>query len=93
MIDTLGGDGSKLWTQVKHLLPKTAAGLVDGSLYSPLTVNKSCKVALKLLSTNNIEQFRSLSSPSLLSDDGCLTPADVIQANSHSFAGRIFASS
>jgi hypothetical protein len=35
MIDTLGGDGSKLWTQVKHLLPKTAAGLVDGSLYSP----------------------------------------------------------
>jgi hypothetical protein len=95
MIDALGGDGSKLWTQVKHLLPKTAAGLVDGSLYSPLTVNKSrlCKVALKLLSTNNIEQFRSLSSPSLLSDDGCLTPADVIQANSHSFAGRIFASS
>ena len=60
-----------------------------------LTVNKSrlCKVALKLLSTNNIEQFRSLSSPSLLSEDGCLTPADVIQANSHSFAGRIFASS
>jgi len=95
MIDALGGDGSKLWTQVKHLLPKTAAGLVDGSRYSPLTVNKSrlCKVALKLLSTNNIEQFRSLSSPSLLSDDGCLTPADVIQANSHSFAGRIFASS
>jgi hypothetical protein len=52
-----------------------------------------CKVALKLLSTDNIEQFRSLSSPSLLSDDGCLTPADVIQTNSHSFAGRIFASS
>ena len=32
-------------------------------------------------------------SPTLLSDDPCLTPADVIQANSHSFAGRIFASS
>ena len=95
MLDALGGDGSKLWTQVKHLLPKSATGLVDGSLYSPLSVNKSrlCKVAPKVLSTNNIEQFRLLSSPSLLSDDGSLTPADVIQANSHSFAGRIFASS
>jgi len=95
MIDALGGNGSKLWTQVKHLLPPTAAGLIDGTLYSPLTANKArlSTVALKLLSTINIEQFRSLSSPSLLSDDGCLTPADVIQANSHSFAGRIFASS
>ncbi len=95
MLEALGGPSSKLWTQVKHLLPETAAGLIDGSLYSPLTVNKSrlCKVALKLLSPDNIEQFRSLSSPSLLSDDGRLTPADVIQANSHSFAGRIFASS
>ncbi len=94
MMYALGGNGSKLWTQVKHLLPTTAAGLIDGSLYSPLTVNsRLCKVALKLLSTGNIEQFRTLASPSLLSDDGCLTPADVIQANSHSFAGRIFASS
>ena len=95
MMDALGGNGSKLWTQVKHLLPPTAAGLIDGTLYSPLTANKArlSTVALKLLSTINIEQFRSLSSPSLLSDDGCLTPADVIQANSHSFAGRIFASS
>jgi len=78
MLDVLGGGGSELWTQVKHLLPANAAGLVDGSLYSPLTVNKSrlCKVALKLLSTSNIEQFRSLSSPSLMSDDGHLTPAD-----------------
>jgi hypothetical protein len=95
MIDTLGGNGSKLLTQVKHLLPANAAGLTDGSLYSPLTVNKSrlCSVALKLLSTANTEQFRSLSSPSLMSDDGCLTPADVLQSDSHSFAGRIFASS
>ena len=95
MLEALGGNGSKLWTQVKHLLPPTAAGLIDGTLYSPLATNKArlSTVALKLLSTVNIEQFRSLSSPSLLSEDGCLTPADVIQANSHSFAGRIFASS
>jgi hypothetical protein len=95
MLETLGGHGSKLWSQVKHLLPANAAGLIDGSLYSPSASGKAkiSKVALKLLSPVNIEQFRSLSSPSLLSDDGCLTPADVIQANSHSFAGRIFASS
>ena len=95
MLEALGGSESKLWTQVKHLLPATAAGLTDGTLYSPLAPNKArlCTVALKLLSTDNIEQFRSLASPSLLSDDGCLTTADVIQANSHSFAGRIFASS
>ena len=95
MLDALGGNGSKLWTQVKHLLPSTATGLIDGTLYSPLAANKArlSTVALKLLSTTNIEQFRLLASPSLLSDDGCLTPADVIQANSHSFAGRIFASS
>ena len=95
MLDALGGNGSKLWTQVKHLLPSTATGLIDGTLYSPLAANKArlSTVVLKLLSTTNIEQFRLLASPSLLSDDGCLTPADVIQANSHSFAGRIFASS
>ena len=86
---------SKLWTQVKHLLPSTAAGLIDGTLYSPLAVSKSklCSVALKLVSAARIEQYRALSSPSLVTDDGRLTPADVIQANSHSFAGRIFASS
>src|SRR3954447_15794283 len=84
----------KVMDSSKHLLPTTAAGLIDGSLYSPLTVNKSklSQVALKILSTARIEQSRSLASPSLLTDDGRLTPADVIQANSHSFAGRIFAS-
>ena len=35
MLETLGGPGSKLWTQVKHLLPAKSAGLIDGSLYSP----------------------------------------------------------
>jgi len=90
-----GGNNSQLWTQIKHLLPADATGLIDGTLYSPLTPNKSklCSTTLKLLSTSRIEQFRSLSSPSLISPDGCLTPADVIQANSHSFAGRIFAAS
>ena len=48
---------------------------------------------MKVLSAARIEHFRALSSPSLLTNDGRLTPADVIQAHSHSFAGRIFASS
>jgi hypothetical protein len=95
ILETLGGTDSKMFTQVKHLLPANAVGLTDGSLYSPLTVNKSklCKIALKLVSDANIEQYRALSSVSLVSDDGRLTPADVIQADSHSFAGRIFAAS
>ena len=65
MLEALGGNGSKLWTQVKHLLPPTAAGLIDGTFYSPLVDNKArlSTVALKLLSTVNIEQIRSLSSP------------------------------
>ena len=95
MLDALGGNGSRLWTQVKHLLPANSQGLTDGTHYSPLTVNKGklCAVALKLLSSDNIERFRSLASPNLISDDGRLTTSDVIQADSHSFAGRIFASS
>ena len=95
MLDALGGNGSRLWTQVKHLLPTNSQGLTDGTHYSPLTVNKGklCAVALKLLSSDNIERFRSLASPNLISDDGRLTTSDVIQADSHSFAGRIFASS
>src|SRR6185312_3670472 len=40
MLDALGGNGSKLWSQVKHLLPP-AAGLTDGTLYSPLAANKA----------------------------------------------------
>ena len=72
MLDTLGGVGSKLWTQVKHLLHTTASGLIDGTFYSPLAENKLklCTVALNLISTARIEQYRALSSPALLNDDG-----------------------
>ena len=77
MVNALGGHGSRLWTQVKHLLPTNAQGLTDGSFYSPLTVNKGrlCTGALELLSTDSTERFRSLASPSLISGDGCLTPS------------------
>ena len=94
MLNGLGGNGSRLWSQVK-LLPANAQGLTDGTFYSPLVINKTrlCSVALKLLSTDNIERSRALASPTLISDDGSLTPSDVIQADSHSFEGRIFASS
>jgi hypothetical protein len=95
MVEALGGNSSKLWLQVKHLLPSTPKGLTDGSLYSPLVTNKSrlSAVVHKVLSTNDIDRLRALASPSLISDDGRLTVSDAIQANSHSFAGRIFASS
>jgi hypothetical protein len=95
MVETLGGKSSKFWSQVKHLLPHASEGLTDGSLYSPLVINKGrlCSVVNKVLSTRGIDQLRALASPSLVSDDGRLTVSDAIQANSHSFAGRIFASS
>ena len=95
MLEALGGSQSKLWTQVKHLLPPTSAGLVDGTLYSPLSAHRSnlCKVVLKSISSSRIEHFRSLASPTLITGDGCLTTADVIQSSSHSYAGRIFAAS
>ena len=91
----LGGGQSKLWTQIKHLLPGNANGLVDGSKYSPLNEHKNSlnKVALKALSSYGIEKFRALASPALITEDGRLTVSDVIQTGSHSYAGRIFASS
>ena len=95
MLAMLGGGQSKLWTQIKHLLPGNANGLVDGSKYSPLNEHKNSlnKVALKALSSNRIEKFRALASPALITEDGRLTVSDVIQTGSHSYAGRIFASS
>ena len=82
MLEALGGDQSKVWTQVRHLVPLNAQGLTDGSLYSPLNICKSnlCKVALKVLSTHSIGHFRSLASPALITGDGRLTTAGVIQA-------------
>ena len=95
MLHTLGGEQSKLWTQIRHLLPTGPHGLLDGSMYSPAasTVSNLSKVAIKLVSSARIEQFRGLSSPILIKGNGTLTTADVIQADSHSFAGRVFSAS
>jgi hypothetical protein len=91
----VGGPSSKVWSQIRHLLPADASGLLDGSFYSPLVQNHSklCRITLKALSTSRIERYKALCSPNLISPDGCLTAADVVQAHSHSFSGRIFQSS
>ena len=85
-----GGVRSKHWAQVKHLYPDTAKGLLDGTRYSPGLANttKINKIALKIVAKQKLEHFRLLTSVSMLSDT--LTPADVINAASRSFSGRIF---
>jgi hypothetical protein len=94
MTEALGGSGSKMWLQIKHLLPPTPAGLTDGSLYSPSNANKVTLVSVihKLLAADDTRSLRELASPSRISQDGRLTASDVIQTSSLSFAGRIFAS-
>ena len=87
MLHTLGGEQSKLWTQIRHLLPTGPRGLLDGSMYSPAasTVSNLSKVAIKLVSSARIEQFRGLSSPILIKGNGTLTTANVIQADSRPY--------
>ena len=35
LVGAVGGEGSKYWTLVSHLLPATASGFLDGSVFSP----------------------------------------------------------
>lgn len=90
LVNLHGGAVSKFWTQVKHLYPDTAAGLLDGTRYSPINQHsaKTNKLALKALSKIKLDRFHKLTAVSLLSPT--LTPSDVIHASCRSFAGRIF---
>jgi hypothetical protein len=54
LVNLQGGSTSKRWSEVKHLYPDSALGLLDGTRYSPLSVQmeKTNKVALKTASKN-----------------------------------------
>ena len=54
MLDALGGNGSRLWTQVKHLLPANSQGLTDGTHYSPLMSTRARCAQLRLSSYHQI---------------------------------------
>lgn len=90
LVDALGGVGSTYWSHVAHLLPSTAAGFLDGSIFSPSNDGKIkiSKVVLKLLSRIRTEKFSA--STSVEQIGATLTAPDVLRANAQSLAGRIF---
>jgi hypothetical protein len=92
LVNIHGGTSSKFWSQVKHLYPDSARGLLNGTLYSPLNMHtdKTNKIALKTVSKIKLELFQKLTAVSMLSDSSTLTPSDVIHASCRSFSGRIF---
>jgi hypothetical protein len=91
LVAAVGGEGSKYWTLISQVLPSTVSSFLDGSIFSPATdfKVKIGKVALKLLSRISTDRFLSLTKIDKISDN--LSKADVLRANSHTQAGRIFA--
>ena len=70
VINLHGGAASKFWSQVTHLYPNSARGLLDGTFYSPLNMHtdKTNKIALKTVSKIKIDIFQKLTSVSALSE-------------------------
>lgn len=93
LVTALGGEDSKHWSQIAHLLPKTDDGFLDGSMYSPQSDSKIklSKSVLKLFSRMKLERYLSLTSIQSLSST--LSKSDVLRANAQSIAGRIFTTS
>ena len=93
LVSLHGGPTSKYWSQVKHLYPDSALGLLNGTHYSPLNehTDKTNKIALKTVSKIKLDLFQKLTAVSALSDlNPTLTASDVIHASCRSFSGRIF---
>jgi hypothetical protein len=91
LLAAVGGEGSKYWTLVSQVLPSTASSFLDGSIFSPSTdfKVKIGKVVLKLLSRISTDRYLALTKIDKISET--LSKADVLRANSHTQAGRIFA--
>ena len=85
-----GGLSSKHWSDVKHLYPDSAQGLLNGTRYSPLNlhIDKINQTALKISTKMKIDCYHKLTTVSMLNDT--LTPSDVIHAASRSLSGTIF---
>ena len=93
VISLHGGSSSKHWSEVKHLYPESAQGLLNGTRYSPLNthLDKTNHIALKTASKIKIEAYHKLTALPLISDpNNSLTPSDVIHASCRSFSGSIF---
>ena len=91
VVEAVGGESSKYWTCISQVLPTSVFSFLDGSLFSPANEFKVKigKVILKLLSRVQTDTFMALTKIEKLSEN--LSKADVLRANSHTAAGRIFA--
>lgn len=90
LVAAVGGEGSKYWTLVSQVLPPTLSSFLDGSVYSPESEFKVKlgKVVLKALSRIQTDKFLALTKVDNISNN--LSKADVLRANAHTHAGRIF---
>jgi hypothetical protein len=91
VLAAVGGEGSKYWSLVSQVLPTTVASFLDGSVFSPENdfKVKIGKVVLKTISRIQTDRFLALTQVDKLSET--LSKADVLRANTHTQAGRIFA--
>jgi len=91
LVVAVGGEGSKYWALVSQVLPSSASNFLDGSAFSPANdfKIKLGKVVLKMISRVRTDSFMELTKVDKLSDT--LSKADVLRANAHTNAGRIFA--
>jgi hypothetical protein len=91
VLAAVGGAGSKYWSLVSQVLPTTVASFLDGSVFSPENdfKVKIGKVVLKTISRIQTDRFLALTQVDKLSET--LSKADVLRANTHTQAGRIFA--
>ena len=91
LVVAVGGEGSKYWALVSQVLPSSASNFLDGSAFSPANEFKIKlgKVVLKMISRVRTDVFMELTKVDKLSDT--LSKADVLRANAHTNAGRIFA--
>jgi len=91
VVGAVGGEGSKYWSLVSQVLPPTVSAFLDGSVFSPSNEFKVKlgKTVLKLISRVRTDNFLALTRVDKIS--GTLSKADVLRANAHTNAGRIFA--
>jgi hypothetical protein len=90
LVAAVGGVSSKYWSLVSQVLPSTPSAFLDGSVFCPANEFKVKlgKVVLKLISRIHADKFLALTKVDVISDT--LSKADVLRANAHTHAGRIF---
>jgi len=92
LVDPLGGIRSDSFHALSHLIPPTADGLLDGSIFPPDQEEKQARILkpyLKMLSALQEDHYNSLTAKDKV--DPSFTLGDLVVARSRSDACRIFA--